>query len=83
MPAPRRKYGYYVFPLLESDRIVGRLDMKADRARDVLELSALWLEPGYRLTRGRTGRLEAELDRVRRFVDVAAVRFKCGYLKSG
>jgi uncharacterized protein len=83
VPAPRRKYGYYVFPLLESDRMVGRLDMKADRARDVLEVSALWMEPRYRLTRARTRRLESELDRIRRFVDLAAVRFKGGYLKTG
>jgi uncharacterized protein len=81
VPAARRTYGYYVFPLLERDRLVGRLDMKADRAAGVLEVSALWLEPGYRLTRGRALLLEAELERIRRFVGVDAVRFKGGYLK--
>jgi uncharacterized protein YcaQ len=81
VPAARRTYGYYVFPLLERDRLVGRLDMKADRAAGVLEVTALWLEPGRRLTRARARLLEAEIERMRRFVGVDAVRFKDGYLK--
>ena len=81
MPAPRRTYGYYVFPLLERDRLIGRLDMKADRSGGVLEVGGLWLESPYHLTRNRMRRLEAELDRVRRFVDLDSVRFADGYRK--
>jgi uncharacterized protein YcaQ len=81
VPAARRRYGYYVFPLLERDRLVGRLDMKADRAAGVLDVSALWMEAGCRLSRGRVQLLEAELERIRRFVGVDAVRFTDGYLK--
>jgi hypothetical protein len=83
VPAPRRKYGYYVFPLLEGEHLVGRLDMKADRQRGALDVTALWLEPGRKSTRGRRRRLEAELDRVRRFVGLESVRFADGYLKQG
>ena len=46
VPAPRRQWGYYVFPLLEGERLVGRLDMKAARAAGTLDVTALWLEPG-------------------------------------
>jgi uncharacterized protein YcaQ len=81
VPAARRTYGYYVFPLLERDRLVGRLDMRADRAAGVLRVDALWMEPGRRLTPARTRRLEAELERIRRFVGVDLVRFADGYLK--
>ena len=69
MPAAKRRYGYYVFPLLEGDRFIGRLDMKHDRQADgALRVTGLWLEPGIRMTRGRRDRLLAELKRVRRFV---------------
>jgi hypothetical protein len=81
VPAQRRKYGYYVFPLLEGDRLVGRLDVRAQRASGVLQVDALWMEPGRRLTPARARRLEAELERIRHFVGIEAVRFADGYLK--
>ncbi len=81
VPAARRQYGYYVFPLLEGERLVGRIDMKADRAADTLAVAALWMEPKCRLTAPRRRRLEAELDRVRRFARVGGLRFADGWLK--
>jgi len=81
VPAAQRRYGYYVFALLEGDRLVGRIDMKADRPRDQLAVAALWMEPGLRLTPARRKRLETELNRLRRFTGLARVRFADGYLK--
>ena len=81
VPAPKRQYGYYVFPLLEGERFVGRIDMKADRATDTLAVAALWMEPKFRLTAARRRRLEAELDRVRRFAGVGELTFADGWLR--
>jgi uncharacterized protein len=81
VPASRRRYGYCVFPLLEGERLIGRIDMKANAARRALEVNALWLEPGRRLSRGRHDRLDAELDRIRRFIGADTVRHADGYLK--
>ena len=36
VPEPKRTYGYYVFPLLEGHRLIGRIDMKAQRDRGLL-----------------------------------------------
>ena len=33
MPEKKREYGYYVFPLLEGDRLVGRIDMRRREGR--------------------------------------------------
>ncbi|MCR9126852.1 MAG: winged helix DNA-binding domain-containing protein [Rhodobacteraceae bacterium] len=81
-PAARRKYGYYVFPLIEADRMVGRVDMKADRPNGVLALRALWPEPGVRWTAARQARLESELARVLRFADLRDVAWHDGWLRS-
>lgn len=81
VPAPKRKYGYYVFPLLEGDSLIGRIDMAADRARDALAVKALWLEPGIASGRGRMDRLQAELDRLRRFAGLGRVEMANGYLR--
>ena len=48
-PAAQRVYGYFCFPILHKDRLVGRFDPKLDRQSGVLHLKALYLEPGVGL----------------------------------
>lgn len=82
VPAARRRYGYYVFPLLEGDRLVGRVDMKARRDDGCLAVEALWPEPGVAWGKARHARFEAELDRLARFSGVETVRFGPDWLKT-
>ncbi|HET6807004.1 MAG TPA: crosslink repair DNA glycosylase YcaQ family protein [Frateuria sp.] len=49
-PAPKRRYGYYVLPILHRGDLVGRLDAKAHRTEGVFEIKALFLEPGRKVT---------------------------------
>jgi len=82
VPAAKRQYGYYVFPLLEGERLVGRIDMAYRTRSRELAVDALWLEPGLRLGRGRQARLEAELDRLARFTGAERIVFADGWLKT-
>lgn len=81
VPAPKRKYGYYVFPLLEGDRLIGRIDMKAHRDVGTLKVTALWPEPNAPWSKARTSRLNAELARVARFCGLENVEFADNWLR--
>lgn len=72
-PAEKRRYGYYVYPMLEGDRFVGRIEVKADRDAGVLRAEKLWPESGLRFGQGRMARLEAELSRMAKFVEAERV----------
>ncbi|MPW15410.1 hypothetical protein GCT13_00385 [Paraburkholderia sp. CNPSo 3157] len=59
VPAAKRKYGYYVLPILNRGKLIGRADAKAHRASGVFEVKSLHLEPGVRVS----GRLTSDLRR--------------------
>jgi len=49
-PAPKRKFGYFVLPILHKGRLVGRMDAKAWRNEGYLQVIKLFLEPGVKPT---------------------------------
>ncbi len=68
VPAPKRQYGYYVLPILEGERLVGRLDPKLYREEKRLDIRQVWWEAGVRESGARRKKLEVALERLARFV---------------
>ena len=64
VPAAQRRHGYYVMPLLEGERLVGRIDPKLHRAADRLEVRSVRWEPGVRPSRRRRAALDAAVGRL-------------------
>ena len=81
VPEPRRLFGYYVFPVLEGSRIIGRIDAKAFRAEGILRVKGFWPEPGVSLGQGRLSKLEAELSRLAGFAGCERIECLNGWLR--
>ena len=77
VPPAKRKWGYYVYLLLEGDRFVGRIELKSDRKKGALEVKKLWAENRVTWTSARADKLDAELGRLALLVDAQSVDWQC------
>jgi len=73
VPQAKRRWGYYVYPLLEGDRFVGRCEVKADRAAGRLRVTGFWPEPKVKWGAARLEKLESELVRFARLAGIRDV----------
>ena len=71
-PAPKRQFGYYVWPFLLDGNLVGRVDLKAERTRDALHVVGAFIEPGQDKLRVATA-LAAELQSMASWLGLADV----------
>ena len=46
-PAEKRRFGYYVLPILFRDRFVGRIEPKIDRSGGPVQVFGLWWEDDF------------------------------------
>ncbi|MDG1996524.1 MAG: crosslink repair DNA glycosylase YcaQ family protein [Emcibacteraceae bacterium] len=73
VPEAKRKWGYYVYPLLEGNKFVGRIDLKADRKKGQLNVINFWPEAGVKWGTQRYKKLETELTRLARLAGLNQV----------
>ena len=66
-PADKRKYGYYVLPMLCGENLIGRIETAADRKNNQLLVKNIWYEPGVRQTKKLDHAIDIAVRRLARF----------------
>lgn len=74
-PKAKRKYGYYVLPILFGDRLIGRIDPKMDRKTKTLHLHAVHKEPHAPDSSHIAAELDDAIRRLGRFLGAERVQY--------
>ena len=72
-PPEKRKYGYYVLPVLYGQDFAGRIEAVSDKKAGMLSVKNIWYEPGVRRTQKLDTALERAAVRLARFNDCIMV----------
>jgi uncharacterized protein YcaQ len=70
LPPAKRRFGYYVLPVLFRARFVGRIEPKLDRAAGLVHVPGLWWEDGFEPRRSE-GFVDAMRDALRAYLRFA------------
>jgi uncharacterized protein len=73
-PAAKRRWGYFALPILHHDRLIGKVDAKADRKASVLRVNAI--HEDVKFTRAMTSAVHAELDDLASWLQLEAVELR-------
>lgn len=72
VPPAKRRWGWYVLPILFRDRLVGRIEPRIDRDEDRVHVLDVWWEDGF-APRGADGFVDAMRDALRAYLRFASV----------
>ncbi len=75
VPAAKRKYGYYVLPILHGDRFIGRIDPRMDRERGTLMMNAVYAEPDAPATRTVARAVRKAIRQLAEFLDADDIEY--------
>lgn len=66
-PAAKRKYGYYVLPLIYGEGFAGRVEAVREEKAGVLRVKHIWLEDGVRRTKKLEAAIQSAMKRLAKF----------------
>lgn len=75
-PAPKRKYGFYVLPILYGDRFAGRIEAVSQTKTKTLLVKNIWYEDGVRQTKKLLAEIDKTLKRFARFNQCDSIQFE-------
>jgi len=74
-PAHKRKFGYYVLPILHGDRLIGRIDPKLDREHGRLHIHAVHAEQDASLDRKTARSIRAAIEDLATFLGASEILY--------
>lgn len=78
IPAIKRKYGFYVLPLLYGDRFIGRVEAVADKKTSILTVKNIWYEESVKQTERLRTAIEKCMNRFAKFNECDQVYLQTG-----
>jgi uncharacterized protein YcaQ len=75
-PQAKRRYGYYLMPILDGHQFIGRLEPKVHRKEHILEIKSIYFEAGYTPT-------QQSLERFQHGIHKFADFHKCNQIRTG
>ncbi len=67
MPAEKRRFGYYVLPIIIGNKFIGRFEPRQYRAGEPFDIKNVWYEPNYAPTADDIDLICAEFNRLAAF----------------
>jgi uncharacterized protein YcaQ len=78
-PVPKRKYGYYVLPVMDGSRFVARFEPERHRRGCPLTVRNWWWEPDACPDHGMRTRVEAALDRFAAYLGAPGIEMNAPF----
>jgi uncharacterized protein YcaQ len=75
VPKPKRQYGFFVMPILDGDRLIGRIDPTFDRKQRTLIVNAVHLEPRATSSKRLVGSFRRSLEDLAKFLGAVSVEY--------
>jgi uncharacterized protein YcaQ len=75
LPKAKRRYGYYVLPILHGDQLIGRIDPAMDRAHSQLNIHAIHLEPQVTMTEEIEHAVIGAIEELASFLGATTIRY--------
>ena len=75
VPQSKRKFGYYVLPILSGDRFIGRVDPRLDRSHEKLLINSVHAERGAPMDREASSRIAETIEQLAEFLGAREVEY--------
>lgn len=75
-PDSKRKYGFYVLPILYGESFVGRMEAVSDKKTGILTVKNIWYEDGVKQTKKLSKEIAKSIERFARFNECVNVAWK-------